>query len=161
VLSGVYVAPKAVTVAAIVTVGSGRPFNILAGADLNGDGDGGAFPADRAHQPGRCVHASAPNTGTLPAQATVDVRFSRRFSLGGHTSVDALVEVFNLFNRTNYAEINNIFGTGAYPTAPAPTYGQFQKAAPPGTNATGGATDFPVKCARASRDREVQGLKCA
>ena len=29
-----------------MTIGSGRPYNILAGVDLNGDGDGGA--TDRA-----------------------------------------------------------------------------------------------------------------
>ena len=46
-------------------------------------------------------------------------------------SVDGIFEVFNLFNRTNYTEINNIFGTGAYPTAPLPTFGQFTQAAPP------------------------------
>jgi Carboxypeptidase regulatory-like domain len=131
VLSGVYAAPKQVNVAAIITVGSGRPYNILAGADLNGDGDGGAFPADRARTNpiDPATHVSR-NSGTLPAQATVDVRFSRRFPLGGRTSVDALVEMFNLFNRTNYTEINNVFGTGAYPTAPSPTYGQFQKSGP-------------------------------
>ena len=39
--------------------------------------------------------------------------------------------MFNLFNRTNYTEINNIFGTGAYPTSPLPTFGQFTQAAPP------------------------------
>jgi hypothetical protein len=27
--------------------------------------------------------------------------------------------------------INNVFGTGAYPSAPLSSYGQFQRAAPP------------------------------
>jgi len=51
--------------------------------------------------------------------------------LGGAASVDAIFEVFNLFNRTNYTEVNNIFGTGAYPNNPLPAFGQFQQAASP------------------------------
>ena len=48
VVSGLYILPYDVQLSSIVTIGSGRPYNILAGADLNGDGDGGAFPSDRA-----------------------------------------------------------------------------------------------------------------
>jgi hypothetical protein len=36
-----------------------------------------------------------------------------------------------VFNRTNYTEINNIFGTGAYPANPVPTFGQFTQAGAP------------------------------
>jgi quinol-cytochrome oxidoreductase complex cytochrome b subunit len=36
-----------------------------------------------------------------------------------------------LFNRTNFVEINNIFGTGAYPGNPLPTFGQFNQAGAP------------------------------
>jgi hypothetical protein len=42
-----------------------------------------------------------------------------------------MVEAFNLFNRTNFTRINNVFGTGAYPTSPLPTYGQFTAAGAP------------------------------
>ena len=63
-------------------------------------------------------------------QATVDVRVARRFTLG-RVYVDGLFEVFNLFDRTNYTEINNIFGPGAYPAAGLPTFGQFTQAGPP------------------------------
>lgn len=132
VLSGVYVVPYDVRIASIVTIGSGRPFNILAGVDLNGDGDGGAFPSDRPRrESGREQTSVGRNAGTLPAQATVHVRVSRRFRLGGRTSVDGIFEVFNLFNRTNYTEINNIFGPGAYPSVPLPTFGQLTQAAAP------------------------------
>jgi hypothetical protein len=62
---------------------------------------------------------------------TVDVRVSRRIPLGQRSSIDAIAEVFNLFNRANFTDINNIFGTGAYPTNPLPTFGQFQQAGPP------------------------------
>jgi carboxypeptidase family protein len=132
VFSGLLMAPSDVQLSSVVTVGSGRPYNILAGADLNGDGNGGTFPPDRARQtpsdPASSIHR---NSGTLPTQATVDLRVSRRFQLGGRLSIDGIFEVFNLFNRTNFTEINNIFGTGAYPANPASTFGQFTQAAAP------------------------------
>ena len=46
-------------------------------------------------------------------------------------SVDGIFEVFNLFNRSNFTAVNNVFGTGSYPASPAPTFGQFTQAAPP------------------------------
>ena len=132
VLSGLYVAPGELQLSSIVTVASGRPYNILAGADLNGDGNGGAFPPDRARTtPADASSSVGRNRGTMPNQATVDLRVSRRFRLAGRTSVDGIFEVFNLLNRTNYTEINNIFGTGAYPGSPLPTFGQFTQAASP------------------------------
>jgi hypothetical protein len=67
----------------------------------------------------------------MPHGASVDVRVSKEFPIGGRARLEGLFEVFNLFNRTNYTEINNIFGTGAYPGSPLPTYGQFTQAAPP------------------------------
>jgi hypothetical protein len=42
VASGIYLLPHEVELSAIITMGSGRPYNILAGVDLNADGDGGA-----------------------------------------------------------------------------------------------------------------------
>jgi hypothetical protein len=132
VMSGTWVLPAAVEASTIVTIGSGRPYNILAGADLNGDGDGGSFPSDRARaNPADPATSLRRNTGTLPSQATVDLRVSRKFPLGGRARLQALFEVFNLFNRTNFTEVNNVFGTGAYPSQPLPTFGQFVQAAPP------------------------------
>ncbi len=132
VLSGLYVAPGAVQVSSIVTVASGRPYNILAGADLNGDGDGGTSSPDRAREnPGSEASSVGRNTGVMPYQANVDVRVSRRFRLSSKVAVEGLFEVFNLFNRTNFVEINNIFGAGVYPGNPLATFGQFNQAGPP------------------------------
>jgi hypothetical protein len=131
VVSGWYEAPAGIQLSAIVAAASGVPFNILAGTDLNGDGDGGNFPADRARRtPGDPASAVARNAGRLPAEATVDLRVNRRFSMGGF-AVEPIFEVFNLFNRTNFTDINNVFGIGAFPSAPLPTYGQFVRTAPP------------------------------
>jgi hypothetical protein len=132
VLSGTYALPAAVQLSTIFTAGSGRPYTILAGADLNGDGNGGAFPPDRARtNPNDASSAVGRNTATLPRQLTLDVRASRRIRFGEQAYLEGIVEGFNLFNRTNYTEINNIFGTGVYPTAPLSTFGQFTQAGPP------------------------------
>lgn len=131
-VSGLYVMPANVHVSSIVTLASGRPYNVLAGADLNGDGNGGAFPPDRARRlPGDSASSVSRNSATLPMQAAIDVRISRRFPLKGRASIDGIFEMFNLFNRTNFVEINNIFGTGAFPSDPLPTFGQFEKTGPP------------------------------
>jgi len=132
VLSGLYLAPWDVQIAAIVTAASGRPYNVLAGADLNFDGNGGAFPADRARRdPASEASSVGRNSETMPTQATVDLRLSKRFVLGGRVSVDGIFEVFNLFDRTNFTDVQNIFGSGSYPDNPIPTFGQFTQAGAP------------------------------
>ena len=86
VVSGLYRFPFGFQVAAIVTAASGRPFTPLAGADLNGDGDGGAFPSDRARRaPADPASSVGRNSDTMPRQATVDVRVSKRFTVRGRT----------------------------------------------------------------------------
>jgi hypothetical protein len=131
VLSGTQALPGSVQLSAIVTLSSGRPYNILAGADLNGDGDGGSPSPDRARRtPGDPASSIGRNAGTLPAQATVDLRVTRRFRLSSRVVIDPMFEVFNLFNRTNFVGVQNVFGAGAYPTSPIPTYGQFTNAGP-------------------------------
>jgi hypothetical protein len=131
VASGIYTLPANVQLSTIVTIASGRPYNILAGADLNGDGDGGAFPSDRARtNPADATSSVGRDNGNLPVQATVDLRAMKRFEVG-RLKIDGIFEVFNLFNRTNYTDINNIFGVGAFPSQPLSTYGQFTQAGPP------------------------------
>ncbi len=131
VLSGLVVLPGDIQLASIVTAASGRPYNILAGADLNGDGNGGAFPPDRPRtNPADPASSIGRNAETLPTQATVDLRVSRPIMLG-RARLDPIFEVFNLFNRVNYTDVNAIFGPGPYPDRPAPGFGQFTQAAAP------------------------------
>ncbi|MBI1876187.1 MAG: hypothetical protein HYS05_20160 [Acidobacteria bacterium] len=47
-----------------------------------------------------------------------------------------MLDAFNLFNRANFIEDTNqssfvIFGTGAYPRSPLPTYGRYTLTLPP------------------------------
>jgi hypothetical protein len=49
----------------------------------------------------------------------VDMRLQRRFTLGGHTTIDGMVEAFNVLNHANY---------GAYVTTESSvSYGQPQQ----------------------------------
>ncbi|KAF0250298.1 MAG: ferrienterochelin and colicins outer membrane receptor [bacterium] len=76
----------------IVSVNSGRPYNLLAGVDLNLNGDGGL--SDRPTGLGR-------NVGVTPGFATVDMRLSRTLNIKERYKIQGFVEAFNLFNRVN------------------------------------------------------------
>jgi hypothetical protein len=132
VATGSYMLPWSLEVAGIVSVASGFPYNVLAGVDVNGDGDGGSSPQDRARTtPADPTTSVSRNSERLPGTASVDVRLTRRVRLKGTSHLELMLEGFNLFNRTNFTRINNVFGTGAYPTSPLPTYGQFTAAGAP------------------------------
>ena len=68
---------------------------------------------------------------------TFDLRVAKRFALRDPIAVEVVAEAFNLFNRTNVSEVNDIFGSGAFPGEPARdaqgrvTYGLFEQAQPP------------------------------
>jgi hypothetical protein len=132
VVTGAFLVPLGIQLGTIVTVGSGHPYNILAGTDLNGDGDGGSSSPDRPRRdPADATTSIGRNAGRLPTFAIVDLRVARPFRLKGRMSVEPMLEVFNLFNRTNFIAAQNIFGPGAYPSNPLPTFGQFTQAAAP------------------------------
>jgi hypothetical protein len=137
VMSGVIELPWRLQASGIVNAASGRPFTPLAGADLNGDGNGGQFPPDRARRvPADESTSVGRNSGTTSGYATVDARLTRRIPLRGRGSMDVMIEGFNLFNRANFIEETNqssfvVFGTGAFPASPAPAYGRYTLTAPP------------------------------
>jgi hypothetical protein len=84
---------------------SGHPFNLLAGADINGDGH---FTNDRP--PG-----ASRNSGLGPSYYDFDIRLSRSFKLAEKASLQFTAEAFNLANHTNYASVNNIVGAAFAP----------------------------------------------
>lgn len=93
----------------IVRANSGRPFNLLAGSDVNGDrSTNGDRPLLRLN--GVDQLAIPRNIGKGPSFATVDLRVMRRLSFGEHMSLDLTAEAFNLLNRLNFASVNNTVG---------------------------------------------------
>jgi hypothetical protein len=106
VATGVFQSPwnnrvlKGFELAPIINYHSGNPFNLLAGADANGDN----HPTnDRPIGAGR-------NTGLGPDYFSLDLRLSRTFRLHEKTNLQLLAEGFNITNRTNYASVNNVVG---------------------------------------------------
>ena len=97
-LSGFQLAP-------VFTYNSGHPFNLLAGADINGDNH---FTNDRP--PG------APrNSGIGPDYYNWDMRLSRAVQLDEQRTLRFMAEGFNLTNHTNYSRVNNVVGAALTP----------------------------------------------
>lgn len=128
------------TIAPIFMANSFRPFNVLAGLDVNGDN---YTTNDRPYPAGR-------NIGRGPDFFTVDMRLSRRFRLpfeGG--GVEFLAEGFNLANRTNFRTVNNTVGAIAVGALPRPLEG-----------IRGAAATTPLAFTSAHEARQFQfGLK--
>ena len=89
----------------VLSYASGVPFNPQAGSDLNNDTN----LNDRPAGVGR-------NSARQPATGTLDLRLSRGFDIG-RMRIEALIEAFNLLNRTNVLAVNSNFGTGQTPAA--------------------------------------------
>jgi hypothetical protein len=117
----------------IVRYNSGHPFNLLAGADLNGDNN------SRTDRP-----PGAPrNSGLGPDYVDLDARLSRRIKFTERVSLQLMAEAFNLFNRTNYSSVNNVVG---------PNFPPFFNVS--GTNTVGPTS--PLGFTAASAKRELQ-----
>ena len=54
----------------------------------------------------------------------LNLRISRLIAVTERVHFDIYAEAFNLLNHTNGLTRNGVFGTGAYPTSPSPTYQQ-------------------------------------
>jgi len=88
------------TLSPIVRGNSARPFNLVTGTEVNGDRHS---TTDRPPGAGR-------NTGIGPNFWTFDMRLTRQFSLGEKAHLQLMAEGFNIFNRTNFAAVNNTVG---------------------------------------------------
>ncbi len=84
----------------ILRANSGRPYDLLTGTDINGDRHS---TTDRPPGAGR-------NTGRGPDFWTFDLRLTRQVGLGEKRNLEFIFEAFNLFNRLNFASINNTVG---------------------------------------------------
>ncbi len=88
----------------IITINSGRPYNLLAGTDLNQNGDSG--DGDRPLFQGVSVPR---NAGLTPGFANVDLRLSRTVKIKENCQFQGFFEAFNLFNRTNISDVRRVF----------------------------------------------------
>lgn len=97
------------TLTPIVRANSGRPFNLLAGVDVNGDrSTNGDRPLLRLN--GLDQGAIGRNVGKGPSFATFDMRLTRKIGFSERISLDLTIEAFNLLNRLNFASVNNTVG---------------------------------------------------
>ncbi len=112
------------SVAPIIEVASGRPFNIIAPGDANGDFQStNERPTVRSDgnlcQTGvdtNCLNGIFPANGNLGRNFgithgyfSVDARVTRKIRFGERISLDLIGEVFNLFNRFNEAGGNPFY----------------------------------------------------
>jgi len=97
----------------LLTLESGRRFNVFAGSDANRDGN----PlSDRPGNLGR-------NTLEGPSYATFDMRVARAFQLRERLHLDLSGDLFNVFNRTNIKDLNTLYGGTDLSLPPNPILG--------------------------------------
>jgi hypothetical protein len=112
------------SLAPIVEISSGRPFNIITGTDTNGDlqssNDRPNVRADRTLcLPGIDLNCGPPltsgdlrrNAGITHGYASFDLRLTRAVRFGERVRLDVIAEGFNLFNRFNEAASNPFYTT--------------------------------------------------
>ena len=97
----------------LVTLESGRHYNIFVGADANADGNPNT---DRPGTIGR-------NSYEGPGYASVDLRIAREFAFNGRVRLDVTLDLFNLFNRTNVKDVNTVWGSIDFNSPPLPQFG--------------------------------------
>jgi len=100
-------------VSGLVTLESGRHYNLFVGADANADGNPNS---DRPSFEPR-------NSYEGPGYAAVDLRIGREFAVGGRVRLDLNADFFNLFNRTNVKDVNTVWGGIDINTPPPPQFG--------------------------------------
>jgi hypothetical protein len=133
------------TVAPIVEASSGRPFNILVGADRNFDfgpntdrplavpantpvNSCGDIPVASQYSPtgflqpacwvnGTLVGNLKRNAGIKPSTVFTDLRVGRTFNLTERFKLDGTVDMFNLINKFNVADVNVLWTNAGQATA--------------------------------------------
>ena len=133
------------TVAPIIEASSGRPFNILVGDDRNFDfgpntdrplavpaNTGvnlcGDLPVVSKYSPtgflqpacwlnGTLVGNLKRNAGIKPSTVFTDLRVGRTFNLTEKFKLDGTVDMFNLINKFNVADVNVLWTNAGQPTA--------------------------------------------
>lgn len=129
------------TVAPIIEVASGRPYNIITGIDANYDfGSGSDRPLIISSQrtdacgqtavnspygwlipacfkEGNFTGNAARNIGRKPVNVFNDLRIARRINLSERFKMDGIVDIFNVANKFNVADVNPLWTNAGKPTA--------------------------------------------
>jgi hypothetical protein len=139
------------TVAPIIEIASGRPFNIVTGFDQNLDFSSTTDRPMTAHagQTDSCGNVAvsskysptgyliptcfadalvtghvpvlignlARNAGTKPYTVFNDLRVARMFKLGERLQLQGIMDLFNIANRYNVADVNPLWNQAGVPTA--------------------------------------------
>lgn len=92
--------------AASLMAATGLPVNPLTGTDNNGD----TYSADRPVGFGR-------NSFRGPGHVSLDASLQRTLSLTDRAKLQIRAEVFNVLNRNNYINVNNVYGESLAPRA--------------------------------------------
>ena len=71
------------------------------------------------------------NAGVRFDFVSLGARLSRTFRVSDGVSVQGIVEAFNALNHFNGVTNNGVFGSGAYPANPSPTFGQVTSVSDP------------------------------
>jgi hypothetical protein len=61
----------------------------------------------------------------------LSARLSRTFRISEGVSIQGMVEAFNTLNHFNGVTNNSVFGSGAYPANPSPSFGQVTSVSDP------------------------------
>lgn len=95
-------------ISGLLNLESGRPYNLLAGTDLDLSGDNP--PGDR---PRIGSTAIARNSGLSPGFASLDLRITRVVKFSENRSLTLFFETFNALNRVNISEVNRVVSSNA------------------------------------------------
>jgi hypothetical protein len=118
-LSGIFELPWGIEVAPLVQVASARPYDFLAGSDINGDGRStidrvcvGSTVSSPVTTPG--CEMQKPNTLRGDPFFQADLRTAKNFKLGERANFKIIWEFYNLTNRNNFC--NNFDGSSVSST---------------------------------------------
>ncbi len=114
VVFGTYRLPYGVSVGAMISAASAKPFNPTTGADNNGDGNNNDRPVVNGSVAGRYSFRGTPVSST-------DLFAEYRLAVGGSRALTFRAELFNAFNHANVLARNGTYGDA---DAPLPTFGQ-------------------------------------
>jgi hypothetical protein len=114
VVNGTYEAPYGIRAGAILFARSGFPYTGVVG--LDSDGDGMTSTTSFGDRPASLSR----NSFRYPAQMTLDTSLAYDLKIAGTQAVEIRFDAFNVANRKNITNVNNIIGLD--PNAPPATF---------------------------------------